>query len=646
VTDSHDTGPQSDGAVGLSLNTQWLWIVACVVFALAIGAFMIGPLRLVASPAVGVLDPSWQLAMGAALADHLRFGPQYLFTYGPLGFMHESLQYPTAVLTDLAMAATVASATTYTLAFLLLAEAVRRITGRSGTQAGLIFLGAILAAYWSGAIAGPGTRAVIISLAALALCWLAPRSRLVPWLGAAAGVLLGFAAMYKVDFQFVAVGELALLTGLALGTREGPRRALIWAWAGAVLSYLAIWLIAGQRLTDLPSFWTGSWQISAGYSAAMSVAAHWKTLAAAALVAMVGIALPLVVEPWRSRRLSAQAATVIISLPWLYVNWKDGMVRQGGLAGDNVRVLALFAGILAVAWLVVVVSPRLLSWRTVPPLLGAVVCVGVSVYGFGWIEGPRWIVTVLQPQPATAASTAGIVPSSITATLRGHTVTALPWDDAYVIESHLRWDTLPEPQTYSAYTPYLDHLDANQLASSQGAQRLVITLEDIDARYLFWDPPAVWDTVISRYTCGRTFQNSVVLVRRPPVVGAPSLLGSASGRMGTWIPVPRTTAAYEFASVQIGSSLEGRILNVALRQTAVMAMLQLSNGEVVGPVRVIAATAGDGLYLSHYLGSTSALCQVLAGTATGVPAITAIQFLSSHPSEWDPTVTLRFTAAQ
>ena len=645
MTDSSETGPQGAGAAGPPAGAHWLWLVACAVFALAIGALMIAPLRLIASPAVGNLDPSWQLAMGAALADHLRFGPQYLFTYGPLGFMHESLQYPTALLTDLAITATVASPIAYVLTFLLFAEAVRRIKGRSGAQAALIFLGAILAAYWSGAIAGPGTRAVIISLAALAICWLAPRGRWVPWLAAAAGVCLAFAALYKVDFQFVAAGELALFTGLALGTREGPRRAPVWAWAAAAGGYLAIWLLAGQRLTDLPSFWTGSWQISAGYSAAMSVAAHWKTLAAAALVAMVGIGLPLLVEPWRSRRLSTQAATVIISLPWLYVNWKDGMVRQGGLAGDNVRVLALFAGILAVAWLVLVASPRLFSWRTVTPLVGALVCVGVSVYGFGWTEGPIWILTVLQPQPVTAVRPVGMVPSSITAALRGQTVTALPWDDAYVIESHLRWDTLPEPQSYSAYTPYLDHLDANQLASPQGAQRLVVTLEDIDARYLFWDPPTVWDTVISRYTCGPTFQNSVVLVRRPPVVGAPTAVGSASGRMGSWIPVPRTGAAYEFASLQIGSSLEGHVLNLALRQTAVMAMLRLSNGKVVGPMRVIAATAGDGLYVSHYLGSTGALCRVLAGRAAAVPAITAIRLLSSHPSEWDPTVTVRFTAA-
>ena len=622
------------------------WLTLCVAFALLIGALMIPALLLVASPAVGALDPSWQLSLGAALADHLRFGPQYLFTYGPLGFMHESLQYPTAVLTDLAIVAIVGSAIAYPLAFLLFAEAMRRITGRVGWQAVVLFLGAGLAAYWSGAIAGPGSRAVIISLAALTTCWLVPRSRWAPWLAVGAGLCLAFAALYKIDYQFVALGELAVFTGLALGAKDGPRSTALLAWASALVGYLAIWLLAGQRLADLPSFWIGGWQISEGYSAAMSLAAHWKTLAELALVAMVGIGLPLVAERWRSRQLSAQAVAALISLPWLYANWKDGMVRQGGLAGDNVRVLALFAGILAVAWLVVVVSPRLLSWRTLPPLLGAGVCVAVSVYGFGWTEGPRWILTVLQPQQPPAVSTAGIVPASITASLRGHTVSALPWDAAYVIENHLAWDTLPEPQTYSAYTPYLDHLDASQLASPGGAQRLVVTLEDIDARYLFWDPPAVWDTVISRYSCGATFPGSVVLNRRPPAVGRQVPIGQESGKVGSWIPVPRTADPYEFASLQLGSSLEGRVLNLALRQTAVMAMLQLSNGKVVGPDRIITSTAVDGLYLSHYLTSTQGLCRVLSGDGAGIPGITAIQLIPSHPSEWATSVTIRFTAAR
>ncbi len=614
--------------------------------ALLIGALMIPPLLLVASPAVGALDPSWQLSLAAALADHLRFGPQYLFTYGPLGFMRQSLQYPTALLTDLAVVALVGSAIAYPLAFLLLAEAVRRLTGRRGWQAGLMFLGAALAAFWSGAVAGPGSRAIIISLAALTLGWLASRSRWAIWLAAGAGLCLAFAALYKIDYQFVAVGELAVFTGVALGAREGPRSMALWAWASALVGYLAIWLLAGQRLTDLPSFWIGGWQISEGYSAAMSLAAHWKTLAELALVAMVGIGLPLVAERWRSRQISAQAVAVLISLPWLYATWKDGMVRQGGFAGGNVWVLVLFTGILAVAWLVTVASPSVLSWRTLPPLLGAVVCVGVIVYGFGWSLGTRWILTVFPPPPPGPVSTVGNVPSSITASLRGHTVAALPWDAAYVIENHLSWDTLPEPQTYSAYTPYLDHLDANQLASPGGAQRLLVTLEDIDARYLFWDPPAVWDTVISRYSCGTTFPGSVVLDRRPPAVGRQVPIGQESGRVGSWIPVPKTSAPYEFASLRLGSSPEGRVLNLALRQTAVMAMLQLSNGKVVGPVRLITSTAVDGLYLSHYLTSTGALCRVLSGDGAGVPGITAIRLIISHPSEWAPSLTIRFTAAR
>lgn len=63
------------------------------------------------------------------------------------------------------------------------------------------------------------------------------------------------------------------------------------------------------------------------------------------------------------------------------------------------------------------------------------------------------------------------VPACALAGLRGRTVNALPWDVSLVVDKHLRWDPVPEPQTYSAYTPYLDHIDATQLASPRGAAR-------------------------------------------------------------------------------------------------------------------------------------------------------------------------------
>lgn len=44
-------------------------------------------------PASG-LDPSWQLGLNQALVQHLRFGKQVIFTFGPYAFLYTHLYTP------------------------------------------------------------------------------------------------------------------------------------------------------------------------------------------------------------------------------------------------------------------------------------------------------------------------------------------------------------------------------------------------------------------------------------------------------------------------------------------------------------------------------------------------------------------------
>jgi hypothetical protein len=230
--------------------------------------------------------------------------------------------------------------------------------------------------------------------------------------------------------------------------------------------------------------------------------------------------------------------------------------------------------------------------------------------------------------------------------LRGHTVNVLPWDISLVVNNHLRWDPLPEPQTYAAYTEYLDRLDATQLASSAGASRLVVSLLDIDDRYVLWDPPTVWETVLSRYECLATTGISAILARRPAIIGSQHPLARARTQFGRWLSVPATSVPYEFARVKIANSLEGVAFELALRQTAVFVNLRLSNGHHVGPIRLVVGTTGDGLYLSHYITTPSQLCRVLSGAAQRVPRIVALQFTTDHPAQWARSIAVSFVGAR
>jgi hypothetical protein len=304
--------------------------------------------------------------------------------------------------------------------------------------------------------------------------------------------------------------------------------------------------------------------------------------------------------------------------------------------------------VLGLAWLVALLSSRLWTVATLGPTVAACLCAAVVWTFFGPLDYPPFVAaeaTFADTFPPSLQTGPEYLSPRILAGLRGYTVNALPWDVSLVVDSHLRWDPVPEPQTYSAYTPYLDHLDATQLASPQGASRLVVCVRDIDSRYLFWDPPAVWNTVLSRYSCQATTSTSAVLDRRTPRVGQGHRLGSEVASFDKWFSVPRTSRAYEFADVHIASSLEGDALGFVLRQAPIVATVRLSNGLVSEPLRLIADTAGDGLYLSHYITSPRQLCAVHAGNAPQPSRIVAIRFTTPDAREWAGSITVRVWGA-
>ncbi|HEY6538367.1 MAG TPA: hypothetical protein VI138_04925 [Candidatus Dormibacteraeota bacterium] len=638
--------PNSVDLVNGSRRKRLLMVTGLVVAGAILGALIVQPLYQQAPATISDLDLSWQLSLGEALTQHLQFGPEYIFTYGPLGFLHVAMAYPSAALSDVAAVVDVAFYVAYAISMLLFADLVRRSLSAGPIASIAILVGTAVVAYLTGSSADVGTIAELLSLVAIS-SWLLrvgrPRNDL---LALGAGGLLAFGALYKVDLLLVALAELIILSGAVWWLPARPIRLAAVSWASFLVVYPVLWVATGQSLLNLPSFWTGSWAVTNGYSAAMSLAMDWVPLARYALLAVCGILIPVVIRNWRRRSLSVQQAVILLCLPWLLASWKDGLVRIGGL--NNGRALDLLGAILGVAWLVALLSPKM-RWRwALGPVLAAGLCTAVVISVFGPFVYRPWVVDLLwspPPGPAAPASPGDAIPANVIASLRGHTVNVFPWAVSIAVDNHLDWDPVPEPQTYGAYTEYLDQLDAGQLASGRGASRLVVSLLDIDGRYLFWDPPAVWDTVISRYSCRATTGMSAILARRPARVGAERVLRTSTGSMGQWFAVPRTNLPYEFADLGIGSSLEGTVLGAVLRQTAVFATVRLSDGEVVGPERLVAATAGDGLYLSHFLRTPKQLCGALSGGDGGVPHVIAVRLTTAHPTQWASSVSIRFLGA-
>lgn len=513
-----------------------------------VAAFSLRTLLQPAPSSLGDLDLSWQLSLGVALASHLQFGTQYLFSYGPLGFLHVSMDYPSKVLTAVAAVVTVVGQVAYGTSLMALAESERRRLHLDRRAGMALLLGTLVMASLTAATVNLGTISELLALAALALCLARPRTLTTAYvLPVVAGGLLAVGGLFKSDLLAVALAELAVLAVLGVFARGRYLRLAGITAASSVVIFVVIWIASGQSLSTLPSFLRGAWELSIGYSSALSLASHWAPAAGGALLMVALISLPLVLRPnWRTAP-RPQEALILLSLPFIFVSWKDALVRMNGLYDG--RALALFGALAAVAWLVLMLTPILPASRFAggPLLACALGLVGVAFILLHLNYRP-WVLTLINSHsaPASAQPASYTIPPSVVRSLRGHTTNVLPWDIAFVINHYLRWDPLPEPQTYTAYTPYLDHLDAAQLSSSAGAQRLLVSVIDIDGRYLFWDPPAVWDTVLSRYRCTATTGISAVLARRPPRIGPSHLVASGPATFGQWFTIPPTSSPYEF----------------------------------------------------------------------------------------------------
>jgi hypothetical protein len=123
---------------------------------LVVGGFSLQPLFQHTSPGIYDIEPSWQLSLGAALAQHLQFGTQYLFTYGPLGFLQYPLVYPAAVLTYAAACVNVLFHLVYPVALLLFANRVRRSTKMSSVQGSALLVATVAVAPWTDVAADMG----------------------------------------------------------------------------------------------------------------------------------------------------------------------------------------------------------------------------------------------------------------------------------------------------------------------------------------------------------------------------------------------------------------------------------------------------------------------------------------------------------
>lgn len=550
-------------------------------------------------------DASWVAGLYMGLGDGLQFGTEFVFAYGPLGFLEQpvlydsglwvvSLLYRTAIYVALAIA--LLWAARLSMPLLVAAAAVYALLAIGHLEAAALLLTFVLC---------------VAGLSRIAPAWY-------PLALAIGGGLLGAIELLAKLNYGITVIALCLIALLGMSDRKRSLPVFGGTLIGGVF---LLWLLAGQAPGNLGAFATNSFQVLSGYSEAMGVNVsdvEWqRPWAVAAVILLVGAAVLAGREEPPARRI----ALVALTLAFGFLVFKQSIVRQGLGNAQDFFPLMLGAG-LGLSWRLLDKVPRLPSHAGVVGVLAPLAVLTVVAFPGSSLsralapgdhaeflgEDVRALFSPderreLSRQGREAMRSSYLVDRETLALLRAKEVAVEPWEVGAAWAYDLRWHPLPVIQGYQAYTPELDELNAEALSGSDRPAAILrhnpaafgdTGTASIDDRYPSWDPPAAARAMLCNYRPVRTTRRWQVLYPSADRCARPRLLRRATAKTEEEIQVPPPPpGSIVFARVE-GLGVEGaeKLRAFLYRARARWAAV---NGDTSW--RLVPGTLGDGLLL-------------------------------------------------
>lgn len=476
------------------------------------------------------LDPSWQAWLHLAAVNDLRWGPDAQFTYGPLGYLEVPGMWDPG---------TGRRAIVYSLLQRAAAAAVVILCLRRA----LTVAGAAVVALLALSFPPPPVTPAIGFAGAAYMLTLRPGTQATR-LALALGVLAGANVLMKVNAGLTILG----VAGIAALLHPGRARLVPAVAGGAAGSFLALWLLTGQSLLDVGSFWRGAYEIVRGYSETMLVEApirrgeEWIAVA----FGVLGLAA-CATHPQRAARAGLAAAWAAF---W-FASLKAGFVRDDGHSEYFFGAMLVGLPALAVGRRRgAVVAATAASLAAVAWGPGSDLEIDLDGHGGDALRGIALVVeeerrrNVITEGRARIINAAGVAPPILEAARRARSAAVFPHELSLHFAGRLPFDPLPLPQGYQAYTPWLDRLGADRLADDRRAPEVVI-LQDadglVDGRLTSLNTPGTIREMLCRYDLEMREATWSLLRRRAATrcASPPVRLAAVRTRWGRPVDIPR-----------------------------------------------------------------------------------------------------------
>lgn len=608
-------------------------------------------LKLPATLARNDTAQSWEAVLNFAAREHLDFGREIIFTYGPLGFLTADHYWGTHFWPGLLWAAFFALVTT--LEFL-------RMTRRLQQPIRLLLYGALPLLGASPAM-GLGFDALyLFALASFGVRCSSPTPPARRWL-VLAGVFFATLGLIKFTFCLYAGFIVLVLAGITVIDR--PRRAarlgtLLWLSGATVTAVFAWWLLLRQSVAALPDFFVSGLQLAAGYAPAMGAAP--TSVIAMLGAATLGVLAALLVTSLLpgSSRLERLPGAVVVAAGCFLV-WKEGFVRPDpGPGMSHVVVFAVFAFLMAggLPGLLQLAPAEQRRWL---PLTATAL---VLAWALAWPFGEHWRATVCG-LPARLDDTCTVIatPKSFRARLEQElqsraeavqlphlqqivgraSIGSMLWDQDVVLLNGLNFHPHPVFQDYSAYTPGLQTRNATFFASAQAPEFLLWRHATIDGRFPTLDEGPALLELLAAYA-PLAIENGFVLWRRHPKPAAAYAvrpLQEISVPLDEWFRLPPSPL---WMQLEVTETWWGRLAGFLVRPQQTFLEVQLEDGSLFN-FRLVPGNARAGFLMNPMLLGELAPARLYHPQFSRIHAVAA-RIHCQHPTQIKASVRVTLSA--
>lgn len=600
-------------------------------------------------------DSAWVLALNQAVADRLVFGRDVLFTLGPWGNVYAGQYHPATDGMMLAGGTIVALALAGGLATLAI--------GRRRWLA--LFVPVLIATVGQRDPVFVATPMLLLSVAvALAQPTIGvpaiPRGT---WQTIAMLLLTVNCALLnliKGTFGTLAIPMVGLAVLVLLVSRLFRLAGLMLAFYAAGL--IGFWILAGQRLIDLPRYFLSIPIVISGYAEGLALSNHWSDIPAYLCASVV-----LVWLVWRCRAQERLSGTVLLLtglLLTLFIAFKSGFVRH-----DEHALIA--AGTLALMPFMLINTLRIRPLAvTMLVTLSALTFISHHYAGYEWPSltrgRDRWALAASGAW--TRITDPGRLPRLFRAEM-GAVRAGMPLPhvagptDIYssgqmiLLANGLEWSPRPALQSVTVFSEALEKADLNHLEGTDGrngpVQNVFYRVENEDNRLRSTQDGLSWPALLSefRVTSYDRALDTVLLQRQAvahaSVPAGPPLLDNTF-RLGEDVTLPALPTGLAWAKLDIEPTLAGRLASTLFRPPLLTMTIRYANGPVER-FRLVSGTAHAGFLLTPPVMNTEDMLWLLLPdrrVSAYRPVSITVTGESGTRWLWEPHFTLNLQSIQ